>query len=90
MDRKSAIFQFDDVLVDAGNARIRTRGQRVAVEPKAFRLLVYLLENRERLIEKEELLKAIWQEIFVSENVLTWGIDLLRKALRDSATDAPI
>jgi DNA-binding winged helix-turn-helix (wHTH) protein len=34
---------------------------------------VYLLENRERLIEKEELLKAIWQEIFVSEKRLDVG-----------------
>src|SRR3984893_14330089 len=88
MDRKSAIFQFDDVSVDVGNAQILKSGHRIALEPKAFRVLLYLLENRGRLIGKEELPKHIWQETFVSENALTREIALLRKALGDSAADA--
>jgi Tol biopolymer transport system component/DNA-binding winged helix-turn-helix (wHTH) protein len=88
MDRKVAVFQFDDVRVDAGNAQILKCGQPVAVEPKALRVLVYLLENRGRLVEKDELLKAIWQGAFVTENALTREIALLRKALGDRATEA--
>src|SRR5216683_413224 len=88
MTGEGDVFQFDDVRVDVKNAQILKSGQALAVEPKAFRVLVYLLENRGRLVEKEELLKAIWPETFVTENALTREIGLVRKALGDSATDA--
>jgi eukaryotic-like serine/threonine-protein kinase len=88
MDRKGAVFQFDDVRVDVGNAQIFKSGQPLTVEPKAFRVLVFLIENRGRLVEKDELLKAIWKETFVTENALTREIALVRKTLGDSATDA--
>jgi DNA-binding winged helix-turn-helix (wHTH) protein/Tol biopolymer transport system component len=88
MDRKGDVFQFDDVRVDVGNAQILKSGRLLTVEPKAFRVLVYLLENRGRLVEKEDLLKAIWPKTFVTENALTREIALVRKALGDSATDA--
>ena len=88
MDRKSPVFRFDDVRVDAGNAQILKSGEPLAVEPKALRVLVYLLENPGRLIEKDEFLKAIWPETFVTENALTREIALLRKALGDSTLEA--
>ena len=88
MDRKLDVFRFDDVRVDVGNAQILKSGQPIAVEPKAFDVLVYLLEHRGRLIDKEELLKAVWRETFVTENVLTREIALLRKALGDRTVDA--
>src|ERR1700680_789644 len=82
------IFQFDDVQVDVGNAQILKAGRPVAVEPKALRVLVYLLENSGRLVEKEELLAAVWQDTFVTENALTREIALLRKALGDTKSAA--
>jgi TolB-like protein/DNA-binding winged helix-turn-helix (wHTH) protein/Tfp pilus assembly protein PilF len=88
MNPKSGVFHFDDVRVDLGNAQILKAGRPVAVEPKAFRVLAYLLENRGRLVEKEQLLKAIWQNTFVTENTLTREIALLRKALGDSTPKA--
>src|ERR1700720_1026820 len=84
MHRKADVFQFDDVHVDVANARVLKSGQPVAVEPKAFSVLTYLLENRGRLVEKEELLKGVWPDTFVTENALTRAIAQLRKALGDS------
>jgi TolB-like protein/DNA-binding winged helix-turn-helix (wHTH) protein/tetratricopeptide (TPR) repeat protein len=88
MDQQSVVFQFDDVRVDVGNAQILKAGQPVPIEPKAFRVLVYLLENPGRVVEKDELLATVWQDTFVTENALTREIGLLRKALGDSKTGA--
>ena len=81
-------FEFDDVRVDVANARAWKAQKPLAIEPKAFRLLIYLLENRARLVEKEELLSAVWPDTFVTENALTRAIAHLRKALGDNKSGA--
>ena len=84
MDTQALIFQFDDVRVDVQNAQVFKAGRRLSLEPKAFRVLVFLLEHPGRLIEKEELLSAIWTDAFVTENALARAIALLRKTLGDT------
>ncbi len=88
MTVQSQCFEFDDVLVDVSNARAWKAQKPLAIEPKAFRVLVYLLENRGRLVEKDELLSAVWAGTFVTENALTRAIAQLRKALGDSKSEA--
>jgi Tol biopolymer transport system component/DNA-binding winged helix-turn-helix (wHTH) protein len=58
-------------------------GEVLPVEPKAFRVLVFLLRNPRRLITKDELLDAVWNDCAVSENSLTRSIALLRRLLGD-------
>ena len=58
-------------------------GQVISLEPKALRLLLFLIENRGRLIEKEEILDSIWTGTHVTENALTREIGKLRKTLGD-------
>src|SRR5205807_5875789 len=55
----------------------------ISLEPKALRLLLFLIENRDRLIEKEEILDTIWTGTHVTENALTREIGKLRKILGD-------
>src|SRR5580704_9784173 len=50
-----------------------------------MRLLLYLIENRNRLVRKQELLDKVWQDAMVTENALTRVIGLLRKALNDDS-----
>lgn len=88
MDDKGHIYQFDDVKVDPENFRVWKSEMVVPVEPKAFQVLLFLIENRGRLIEKRELLDAIWKETFVTENALTREIAQLRKALGENAREA--
>jgi len=88
MEREALIFQFDDVRVDAANAQVWKAGRSVALEPKALRVLVFLLERPGRLVEKEELLSSVWANTFVTENALTRCIALLRKVLGDSKGEA--
>lgn len=88
MPPQALIFEFDDVRVNSATEEVFKAGQRVTLEPKAYRVLLFLLENRGRLIEKDELLAAIWSETFVTENVLTRQIAILRKALGDQTRNA--
>lgn len=82
------IFQFDDVRVEPSNFKIWKGGAELAVEPKTFQVLLFLLENRERLIEKNELLDAVWKDTFVTENAMTREIGKLRRALGDDPKTA--
>src|SRR6185295_11964219 len=80
---QSPVFLFDDVRVDPHFARILKSGSEVPIEPKAFDLLIFLIENRGRLLEKGELLDAVWKDTIVTENALTREIARLRKTLGD-------
>ena len=88
MDDKARIYRFDNVRVDAASFRVWKDERAVQIEPKAFQVLLFLIENRGRLVEKRELLDAVWKETFVTENALTREIAQLRKALGESAREA--
>src|SRR3989440_8157235 len=76
-------FLFDDVRVEPATFRAFKAGQVISLEPKTLRLLLFLIENRDRLIEKDEILDAIWSGTHVTENALTREIGKLRKILGD-------
>ena len=83
MQRKCLVFSFSGIEVREREFRIVKDGEVHVVEPKAFRVLVFLLRNPNRLITKDELLDAVWSDTAVSENSLTRSIALLRKLLGD-------
>ncbi len=85
MAGKSFIFRFGDVEVREREFSIVKAGEVLAVEPKAFRVLLFLLRNPQKLIPKEELLNAVWGDAAVTENSLTRSIALLRKLLGDES-----
>src|ERR1019366_5121481 len=77
------VYRFDQFEVDDRDFRLGEAGTPVQLEPKALRLLVYLIENRNRLVRKQELLDKVWPDAMVTENALTRAIVLLRKALNE-------
>src|SRR6266550_2920228 len=81
--RNCSAFVFDDVRVEPGTFQAFKAGSAISLEPKTLRLLLFLIENRGRLIEKEEILDAIWNGANVTENALTREIGKLRKILGD-------
>jgi Tol biopolymer transport system component/DNA-binding winged helix-turn-helix (wHTH) protein len=81
-------YQFDGVCVDLARLAVSRAGTPVALEPKAFDVLRFLIEHRERLVTKDELLDAVWRDTFVTPNVLTRAVAQLRKALGDDAQEA--
>jgi DNA-binding winged-HTH domains len=85
MDPKTTVYYFDDIVAEPGVCKISKAGQTVQLEPKSFEVLAFLIENRGRLIEKDELLNAVWKDAFVTQNAMTRVIAQLRKALGDDA-----
>jgi Tol biopolymer transport system component/DNA-binding winged helix-turn-helix (wHTH) protein len=79
----SSAFLFDDVRVEPATFRAFKADDAIQLEPKTFRLLLFLIENRGRLIEKEEILENIWNRTHVTENALVREIAKLRKTLGD-------
>ena len=88
MMHTKAIYQFDDVTVDPASFQVTKAGNAVSLEPKAFEVLIFLISNPGRLIEKEELLNVVWKDAFVTQNAMTRVIAQLRKALGDDAKQA--
>ncbi len=85
MPTKVSIFRFADVEVREREFSLTKAGESLAVEPKAFRVLLILLRNPGKLIAKQELLDAVWGDAAVTENSLARAVGLLRKLLGDEA-----
>ena len=79
------VYRFDQFEVNDREFFFSEGGVPVSVEPKVFRLLIYLIENRNRLVRKQELLDKVWPNVVVTENALTRAIKLLRKALHEDS-----
>jgi adenylate cyclase len=77
-------FLFENQVVDPGRRELIRDGQRVLVEPKVFDLLVYLIENQDRVVTKDDLIAHVWGGRIVSDSALTSGINAARKAIGDS------
>lgn len=80
-------FRFGDFLLDAKEKALRLGDKPIPITPKAFELLLVLVENPGHLVEKDELIKAVWKDSFVEEGNLSFTIGLLRKALGDNAQE---
>jgi DNA-binding winged helix-turn-helix (wHTH) protein/Tol biopolymer transport system component len=83
MGNKSFVFRFADVEVREREFSLTKAGEALPVEPKAFRVLLLLLRNPQKLITKDELMNAVWGDIAVSDNSLTRSIATLRRLLGD-------
>jgi TolB-like protein/DNA-binding winged helix-turn-helix (wHTH) protein/Tfp pilus assembly protein PilF len=79
------VYRFDQFEVDDREFRLSEDGTPIQMEPKVLRLLIYLIENRNRLVRKQELLDAVWTDAMVTENALTRSVGLLRKALNEDS-----
>lgn len=75
------ILVFGQFRLDTAEALLTRQGAPVPLPPKVFDLLAYLAANAGRLIEKEELLKALWPDSFVEEANLTVNVAALRRVL---------
>src|SRR3984893_16585038 len=77
------LYEFGPFQLDPPERLLLCDGQAVPMPPKAFDLLVLLVERGGHLIEKDELLKTVWRGSIVEEGNLSVTVSLLRKALND-------
>jgi len=80
-------YDFGPFRVDAARRLLLLRGEPVPLTPKAFDILLVLIQNRERVVEKDELMKLVWPDTSVEENNLTRNISTLRKALEEGPNE---
>src|SRR5262249_37771544 len=78
------MLQFEGYTLDFARSSLRTADRNVELRPKAFEVLRYLVENADRIVTKEELLKAIWPNVIVTDEALTHCISEVRQAIGDS------
>jgi len=77
-------FLFGDYALDLERRELRRGAELVEVEPQVFDLLAYLVEHRDRVASKDDLLAAVWRGRIVSESTLTSRITAARQAIGDS------
>jgi signal transduction histidine kinase/DNA-binding response OmpR family regulator len=85
--RSALNFRFACFEIDVARQELRRAGAVVHIEPQVFDLIVYLVQHRDRIVSKDELIEAIWQGRFVSEAALSSRISAARRALGDSGND---
>src|SRR5687768_7013656 len=77
-------YAFGPFVLDPEQLLLTQAGEALNLPPKALETLRILLENRDRIVDKEELMEAVWPETFVEENNLNQCVSSLRKALGDT------
>ena len=77
-------FSFANHTLDTDKRELRRGSEPIAVEPQVFDLLIYLVENRGRVVSKDDLIASVWGGRIVSDATLSSRIYAARKALGDS------
>lgn len=82
----SDIFKFKSFVLNSAQRELKHEGKLVDIEPRAFDLLIYLVQNGDRAIDKGELQDAVWPGMIVTETALTRAVMKARKAVGDDAS----
>jgi pimeloyl-ACP methyl ester carboxylesterase/DNA-binding winged helix-turn-helix (wHTH) protein len=77
-------YFFAGYSLDPDRRELRRNAELIALEPQVFDLLVYLVQNRNRVVSKDDLIASVWGGRIVSESTLTSRINAARKAVGDS------
>jgi adenylate cyclase len=79
------MFQFNGYVLDVARGCLRTADREIELRPKSFEVLRCLVENSGRLVTKDELFRAVWSDVVVSDEALTQCISEVREAISDRA-----
>ena len=80
------LIRFEDYELDRSRWQLSWHGEPLPLNRKTFDLLLYLMDRRDRVVSKDELLQGLWPDQFVEESNLTQHVFLLRKALSRHAS----
>lgn len=80
------MYSFDEFQFDPSGGSLTQRGEPVALEPQAIRLLDVLIQHRDRIVSKEDLIEEIWDGRAITDAALNTRIRSVRRALGDTAT----
>src|ERR687889_2086195 len=84
-DGEVATYRFEGFTLDlARGSLLAADGAEIALRPKALALLRYLVEHPGRLIDRDELMQAVWPSVFVTDDSVTQCVKEVRRALDDA------
>ncbi|MET0231301.1 MAG: winged helix-turn-helix domain-containing protein, partial [Rhodanobacteraceae bacterium] len=85
-----AIYRFGDFTLDAACRELRRGGTPVELSSKPFSCVLHLIENRHRVVDRDELMRAVWGHVHLTESVLGQAIRQARQVLGDSGEDQQV
>jgi len=80
-------FRFENYCLDANRRELKRGSELIPVGPKVFDLLLFLVQNREQVVTRDELLQALWDGRIVSESTLTSHVNAARTAIGDTGKE---
>src|SRR5258708_6045018 len=80
-------FLFENYCLDADRRELACGSELIAIGPKVFDLLLYLVQNRNQVVTRDDLLQAVWGGRIVSESTLTSHVNAVRKAIGDTGKE---
>ena len=83
------MLRFGSYELDEARRLLHRGGARVAIEPRVFDLLLYLIRNRERVLTREEIIQKVWAGVTVDRSVLSTALRKLRRTLEDEPGGSP-
>src|SRR5579859_6490462 len=87
MEQQHSIFHFADFELNERNFSVTKAGKVLPMEPKVFKVLQFLVHNPGRVVTKDELLNAVWNDCSVSESSLSRSVAILRRLLGDDTRE---
>ena len=81
------LYEFDTYCLDTKQFLITNSGKPCFMEPKCLDLLILILRNRDRVVGKEEILKAVWAGRIIADSTLSTLVKQLRRSLGDSGKE---
>lgn len=83
-ERGGLAHYFEDFTLDTGRRELRRGTELIALEPQVFDLLVFLIDNHDRVVSKDDIIMAVWQGRAISDSTLTSRLNAARRAIGDS------
>lgn len=82
-EQTKQMYVFDDFCLDAVACQLKRQGEVIPLPPKVFDVLLVMVENRGRILDKDFLHRTLWPDTFVEDGTLAQYVFLLRKALNE-------
>ena len=80
-------YRFEDFVLDSDRREFARGAETIALGPQVFDLLLHLVQNREHVVSKDNLIDVVWGGRIVSESTLTSHINAVRKAIGDTGEE---
>jgi len=84
------LYRFGDHILDTARFELTRKRQVVQIEPQVLKLLIFLIENRDRVVPRDELQQKLWGQRLVTDNALNVRVRAARRAIEDSGQSQAI